>query len=681
MNQKRADIQALRTIAVLSVAFYHLWPERLTGGYVGVDVFFVISGFLIMAHMLREVTRTGSISLRSFWARRVRRLLPASLLVLAVSAVVAFLVLPELFWKQNFDEIRASALYVLNWALASNSVDYLAAGNTPSLVQHYWSLSVEEQFYIVWPLLMVGAIWIASKIRTANRTATIAIVTAVVTAASLGYSISLTATSPATAYFVTPTRAWEFGAGALLALFAANPLAGREVTRTIVSWAGFAAIAAAVLSFDASTPFPGYTALLPVLGTLAVIWAGTPENSWSPRVFTQFGPVQWLGDVSYSLYLWHWPLIVAAPFMIAGDFGAKWKIVILLTAVLLAWVTKVAVEDPMRRPRPRIARESRWTFVAMAASMVVMLGIVGVGHQVVETKTAHSRALTKQLLHDPSLDCFGASAYAGPETCADVRLDQVLVPSLAALKSDTGGAYNCFAAKGLPYKACSYGSEQPDAKRVALIGDSHAAMLLPGLVDHVNEQNWALDTYLGATCVWGSPGVRSECEFRSPFQKELESAKPYDLIITTASRIANGARSSYVLDGAQDARVEDYSSAWQPLIAKGTRIAAVADNGFLSEKVIDCWVSAKSKAQIQQCTFSATGGFKVNDAIREAAESTEGVDLIDTKDLFCRDGRCPVEIGGVRVYWDQSHITATFSRTLAPHLIERINESVGWSAG
>ena len=220
----RQEIQGLRAVAVLLVVLFHLWPDQVPGGYIGVDVFFVISGYLITSHILREVDRTGSVSLAGFWARRLRRLLPASYVVLLVTAVGVLLFVPRLMWKQFFGEILSAALYVENWTLAINSVDYLAADNAPSPAQHYWTLSAEEQFYLIWPLLVLLGLWLAKRSLAGrsggsqdHQKAVVLGVLAATTAASLAYSLWASATEPALAYFVTPARAWEFGAGALLA--------------------------------------------------------------------------------------------------------------------------------------------------------------------------------------------------------------------------------------------------------------------------------------------------------------------------------------------------------------------------------------------------------------------------------------------------------------------------------
>jgi peptidoglycan/LPS O-acetylase OafA/YrhL len=230
----RPEIQALRAVAVMTVVIFHLWPEILPGGFVGVDVFFAISGFLITLHLLREVERTGRVSIPGFWARRARRILPAALVVLAFCAITTLTTVPQTQWDQFFKEIRASTLYVENWQLAADAVDYQAQDNAPSSVQHFWSLSAEEQFYLVWPVLILLAIAMAGqrlrwrrrgrprprRSRSFDRHRSIALVLGLATGASLIYSIVHTEANPLEAYFVTPTRAWEFGAGGLLAVLA-----------------------------------------------------------------------------------------------------------------------------------------------------------------------------------------------------------------------------------------------------------------------------------------------------------------------------------------------------------------------------------------------------------------------------------------------------------------------------
>src|SRR3954447_11272523 len=256
----RPEIQSLRGIAVALVVVNHFWTSALPGGFTGVDVFFVISGFLITSHLAGELESSRRISLVTFWARRARRILPAALTVLLLCAFATLAFVPETSWPRFLDEIRASAAYVENWQLAASAVDYFKATDPPSPVQHYWSLSVEEQFYLVWPILLSAAAIMAPRGKQ-RRAAAWTIGAAV--AASLAYSVWRTAHDPSAAYFVTPTRAWELGAGGLLALAPASGLRW-PAWRSAVSWLGLAAMAITAALYRSGTPFPGIAAVLPV---------------------------------------------------------------------------------------------------------------------------------------------------------------------------------------------------------------------------------------------------------------------------------------------------------------------------------------------------------------------------------------------------------------------------------
>ncbi|HET6826680.1 MAG TPA: acyltransferase, partial [Amnibacterium sp.] len=353
----RADIQALRAVAVTMVVVYHFWPHRLTGGFTGVDVFLVISGFLITSHLLAHPPRRVG-DLLAFWSRRIRRLLPASLLVLLVTLVGSRLVSPETTWADTAGQVKAAALYVVNWRLADDSVDYLASQAAPGPVQHFWSLSVEEQFYFFWPILLLLVVAIGRSVRRGSR-AIVAAGVALVVVLSLGYSIVETAAEPARAYFVTPTRVWELGAGGLLAALSVRANGRRGIldgtrlpvpVRTGLAWLGWATIAGTAVAFTGSLPFPSWTAVIPVLGAVAVIWANASSGAWSPARATALRPVQGLGDISYSVYLWHWPLLVLVPSALGRSMTTLDKVVVIAVALVLAFLTKRYIEDRFRAP-------------------------------------------------------------------------------------------------------------------------------------------------------------------------------------------------------------------------------------------------------------------------------------------------------------------------------------------
>ena len=344
----RADIQALRAVAVLTVLVFHVWPAAMPGGYVGVDVFFVISGFLITGVLLKDLER-GGLDFRRFYARRIRRLLPAASLTLVATLVTAWMVLPGSAVRSLAWETGAATLYVANWLFVSNSVDYLAGGGAPSAVLHYWSLSIEEQFYILWPLLIFGASLLAGRTALGARRVS-GWLLALMIVLSLAWAVYLSFTDPAPAYFMTTTRVWELGVGSMIAIAGLKLPAARPGLASLLAVAGLAAIVVSALTYDTTLPFPGYEAILPVFGAAAVIIAGISSGSLLDRIFS-WRPVQYIGDISYSLYLWHWPVIVFYPY-VAGRNVEHFADVFTAVGVslLLAHASKVWVEDRFRSP-------------------------------------------------------------------------------------------------------------------------------------------------------------------------------------------------------------------------------------------------------------------------------------------------------------------------------------------
>src|SRR4051812_43798713 len=346
----RGDIQGLRALAVLLVLFWHARIPGVTGGFVGVDVFFVISGFLITGMLVGRLRRTGRLSLVDFYARRVRRLLPAAGLVLAVTLVLTALFLPRLRWTSTAWDVLAANLYSVNWRLAGQATDYLAQGSAPSAVQHYWSLSVEEQFYLVWPLLLIFAAFWARRRRQRLGLA-LGLTMAAVLVVSLGWSIYLTRVDPSRAYFVTTTRMWELALGGLVAVAMAQLARLPKYAGATLGWLGLGAIAVSALTFSGGTAFPGSAALLPTVGAAAILASGGGRGGrLGPALLFDTAPLRVIGAWSYSIYLWHWPLLVIAQTRF-GPLPVPAQMAIAAFSFLPAWLTYRYVENPIRRNR------------------------------------------------------------------------------------------------------------------------------------------------------------------------------------------------------------------------------------------------------------------------------------------------------------------------------------------
>jgi peptidoglycan/LPS O-acetylase OafA/YrhL len=679
----RAEIQALRAAAVALVLVYHLWPAVLPGGFVGVDVFFAISGFLITSLLLREAERTGRVSLRAFWARRARRILPAALLTVLVCALATVAFVPLTHWDQFFAEMRASTAYVQNWQLAGDAVDYLAAANAPSPVQHYWSLSIEEQFYLLWPVLIAAALAVTRRRPARVRRAVVAAALAGATALSLFYSMAHTAADPAAAYFVTPTRAWELGAGALLALVAPFDRSSAAL-RSLLSWVGIAAIAVAALTYTAATPFPGHAALLPVLGALAVIRAGTPAGAWSPTRVMSLAPVQLLGDISYSVYLWHWPLIVLAPFVVAAD-GVGVKVAILVLTILAAWLTKRLVEDPARTTPLLTARGTGWTFAAAGAATAAVLVVTAGGTAHLDSEVRADELATQRVL-DSHPRCFGAAARdPARRPCANPSLTDAVVPTpLQAAKRHNAPCEVIERADSV--SVCAFGPRPArPTGTVALVGDSHAAHWRAALERVARARRWRglSITRTGCPLSAAIPQLQGRSLARClQWNRELPQWLARHPQVRTVF-VAQHSGSRVRVDPGQSAfatQVAGYRDAWRALPTSVRRIVVLRDTPTMPGTTPTCVERAISdhRNAATACAAPRTAALPPDPAVAAARERAPRVRTIELSRFFCDDRRCPPVIGGALVYKDvSSHITDVYAATLGPFLRRRVDALMG----
>jgi peptidoglycan/LPS O-acetylase OafA/YrhL len=680
VKAKRVDIQGLRALAVLLVVVYHLWPGRISGGYVGVDVFFVISGFLITSHLLSEVERTGTVSLSRFWARRVRRLLPAAFTVLAASLAAAFVFLPKSLLEQALFEVGASAIYLQNWVLAGNSVDYLAADNKPSIVQHYWSLSVEEQFYIVWPILIVGTIWLAAKLRRDRVAGTdrrvIAVALSVVFGLSLAFSIYETYRSQSSAYFITPTRAWEFAVGGLLVFVTSQ--AASKVVRVAASWLGVAAIVGSAFLFDAGTLFPGALALVPVLGAALVIWAGESDSHWSSTHVFRFAPIQFFGDVSYAVYLWHWPMIVLFPFVFGADLTFKSRVLLLLVTLLLAAATKYLIEDPVLRAPGRL-RGRAPAFVFLAAGTAILVGVTGFTTLRIDGDRQQFAAELASAIEQGD-GCLGASAMDPANDCADPHeatdaLDAGFAAKDIYWTAGVAETAPCARrAEGAPMGSCERGDLSDPVLTIALIGDSHAEHLVDPLVTYAEAHEWRVLPLTKSGC--------SGLEVRDPAHKTPANAqeqKAEDCIEwgekvrtemaerTDIDVVAFSNRSiTKPVTAAQAA------SEWEPISSSGKTVVAIRDVPGMPAGVDAPECVETSQVTDDPCSWEPDSK---PDFMVDAAQLS-GAPLVDMTEFLCTDATCHAVTGDLVVYFDDNHLTYTYAQTLSPFLGSKLQAAI-----
>jgi peptidoglycan/LPS O-acetylase OafA/YrhL len=666
LRQIRIDIQALRALAVSLVVVFHFWPNLLPGGFVGVDVFFVISGFLITGHLLHDVA-ADTFSVTKFWARRIRRLLPASFFVLI------FCLSTILLWASASDrivwlpEVIASLGYVENWQLGGSAVDYLALGNAPSPVQHFWSLSVEEQFYFIWPLLILLVLWVTPPV-TKQRKNMLVFGLILLTLSSFVFSIYFTLRDPALAYFITPTRVWEFAAGGLISAIPRAPISAKA-TRAAFT-AGVLAIVASALVIKPTDAFPGYLAALPVLATALAVWS-YPEGGLTGRLMA-IKPVQLVGDISYSIYLWHWPILILTPVIFASgnspsDIG---KSLLIATTLALAWLTRRFVEIPF------IAGKSNSkTFIAMASSIAIL------GSAAFVAIAPAQAEVTKGLKFSASLglqlpDCIGATSIkADGSACLNLALHQYISIPAAALASEdsTASAFpDCpqSTRDSSEVRVCHLG--MPGASiRIALVGDSHANQYLAAANLASQHANWRLDVITKGGCplsftqrVQDSTQTESCTAWVENVVQYLEKQK-YDVVITSMKSGVEWVSNSDPVEGIE--------VALRRVVESGSTVLYIKDNPRPITTVTAC-LKGNQGREPGDCVAARIEAFKDEPAMVAVAKlDGKAASVANWDDLYCEKTECWPIIGDVIVYRDDNHLTNTWVKTLYPRLEEQVS--------
>ena len=688
-QQFRPDVEGLRAVAIVLVVLYHVHAGLAPGGYVGVDVFFVISGFLITGQLVRELRTTGRISFLAFYARRVRRILPAALLTVIVTAVASALLLNPLAAKRALDGGLSAVYFGANVHFAAQGADYFRAGLSPSPIQHFWSLSVEEQFYIVWPLLLVvsSLIWLGVRRRSSRESAqrpvigAVTVVLAILAAISLMASIRQTATSPSWAYFSIVTRAWELAVGAVVAL--ALPLPARIDRRLAIplSWAGLSCIALAAALFSDTTSYPGDSALLPVLGTAAAICGGSvlASRRFGAEALLGTPPFQRVGAWSYSWYLWHWPALVLAPAVLGHSLSEIQALGVAAVSLVIAVMSFVLLERPTRRiqivvRRPALGLGAGGLLTASAIAIVVLSGsLVG---PLVSTAAAPSRLTVPN-----NLASLRADLIAGARTNA---VPSNLRPSLSALAS----AFPRIIADGCELgpgrdriKPCIYG-DRGSHTTVVLFGDSHGGQWFDALAWISSRRHWRLVNMTKEGCTPAEVTLRSTQDKDCPHWREKAKARIARLhpalVIASWARWMEPttSRKSGVPTGHGGPWQDGAAAIFQFLRRSAKQVIFISDNPYLQQPAADC--VAAHMSDVRSCATKRSDS-TVLPAIKAAElriAKQEQINSIDPASWFCAPTVCPVIVGNILVYRDTSHMTPEWSRFIAPILDHAIRRTM-----
>ena len=638
----RPDIEGLRAVAILLVVAYHAGVPGFGGGFIGVDVFFVLSGYLITGLLVDEWSRKGRIDFKRFYARRARRLLPGAALMLLATLIVGRIVFSPLEQQLFAGTAIATSAYVSNLWFAHSATDYLAGNSDLNPFLHTWSLGVEEQFYLVWPALVA---LIAHTFRHNRR----ALVTAMafLAAVSLAMCIWLTRVSQPWAFFGSPARAWEFAVGATGLLLSRSQKRPGPVVVQVATVGGLVAVILASVFFSRATPFPGTAAILPVFGTTAVLIGGAygPQQPTLRVLYTR--PFQTVGKLSYSWYLWHWPvpIIAAACF---GPLGAGGRIAAGLVALGVAAAAHVFVENPIRysaflSPRP-------WTSLGAAAALTV--GAISVG--------AGLRSAARSSASEPAQRRYAAAHDDLPRVYADgchLTYSQVQSPD------------------------CTFGDVTADTA-IVLFGDSHAAEWFPPLERIAIAKHWRLVSLTKSSCPSADGTVYlealnreySECdEWRASAMRRIEALHPA-LVLVSNSHVYQFAGQG----------IDDQSREWARAMRRtlaaldtlGIATVLIADSPRPGMDVPTClsraaWAGRPGRSS---CAVERRVAIDTLGAYRDARAvwRLHSARAIDLANAICGPQVCEPELDGVVVYRDSNHLTAEFAASLAPVLAARL---------
>jgi peptidoglycan/LPS O-acetylase OafA/YrhL len=643
---------------VAAVVLYHANVPFVTGGYIGVDVFFVVSGYLITGHLMKERAETGRISLIRFYGRRLRRLAPMALLVASVTLVASKVWLAPLLLPMISRDGIASSLALSNIWFAFTGTDYLAQ-ESPSPFQHYWSLAVEEQFYLIWPLLLI----LLSLAFRDRRSMGVAI--AGLSVASFIGCIWLTSVSQPWAFFGLPTRAWELGVGALIALWPRPSWSIRPWTARLFGWGGLALIANAVLTFDSTTPFPGWTTALPVIGSAAILLGGASRQSYSVASLLETRPLRYLGDISYSLYLWHWPLFVIPALVVGADLSPIVMAALVVLSIVLARLSYVHVEQRFQQTGHSAARKSTYSLAIGFTGLTVCLSL-WVGLLPSLSSSASSPEPSElELMETPTVPDFVPSN---------------LEPTLNAVDSNVPIVYNDGCHADVPTTIspdCVYGNTSSD-ETIVLFGDSHAAQWFSPLRTYAEERGMAMVSLTKSACPSVDMRIENlslrreytECTtWRNNAMARIDQLRPELVVMANATAgypnltLTKQGFGGQWEDGLQST-LGGFPVSSKVVVLGDTPRWGISPNVCLSAHLETAQACSGSRADLVNSTLD---GMKADVAQRAGGR------FIATDDWLCNT-RCSPVLWNKLVYRDSNHITDAMARALTSRLSEELDK-------
>lgn len=640
----RLEIEGLRALAAFLVAVYHIWFNRVSGG---VDVFFVVSGFLITTSILSMIRREGKVLVFSYIIKLLKRLIPTAWTIALLTFIASFFILPAFFKEQLFDEVIASLFYFENWRLAWDSIDYLAQNNEASPFQHYWALSIQFQFYLIWLVLFFLAFrvmkWTNGRWISSFALPLIVVISIV----SFIYSVYYTNVEQSVAYYHTFTRVWEFGVGGILA-FTLNRIEWKGALAFFAGWTGVIGLLLVGIVLQVSTVFPGYAALWPVLSAVLILCAGNQGGKWSAYRFLSSKPLVSFGSISYAFYLWHWPILI----LYYGWTGKETVsflagLGIIAVATFLAYVTIHGIERPVHALN---LKKSVSTTLILVASLVLVTTLTMWKERTLSTAIAVS-----------------SDHPGGAVTLLDREptYTEDPIPDLAVAAVDRSAIYDddCINMDvDLDANRCEYGETENYRGTIALAGGSHAAHWQPMLDEIGKKHNIRITTYLKGRCRFSTTDVLGwePCEqWMDNVLVALEQDAPDlvftvgDISVTTYEEVPDG-----------------YIEAWKRLERANIPLLLIRDTPRYREHVVHCLDANDGDAEA--CRVEQRATLLEESALERVDLPSNVIDTIDITNVFCDGDYCTPIVGNIITHFDKNHLSATFSRSLAPVTEEQI---------
>lgn len=699
----RPDIEGLRAVAVLAVVLFHAGIAGFGGGFVGVDVFFIISGFLITGMLWREASSSGSVSLRRFWAARARRLLPASATVgVATMIASAFLLSPLQVKSVSIDAIT-SALYVSNYWFIASGLNYFAKDSltSPSPFQHYWSLGVEEQFYVIWPVLIIVTAWLVRRLRRSGRTDAAtpsarpyAALLIIVIAVSFPMCLVLTYLVPPVAYLSLPTRAWQLAIGGLVALTSPQWRRLPALPAAVLGWLGLALILLACVQLNGATAYPGTAALLPTVGSALVIGSGCRDGSSGCGRVLGLPPMRAVGRISYSWYLWHWPVLVLIPVLLGHPAGLPVRLAAMTGSALLAVLTLRYIENPLRFSE-RIRRSPRNSLLlgGFATATAVIVGVVAL--LVTPTPAGPGPAVPPMVVNarpvPPGMpieeyDAAVRNVMGQVNAAVTAALEQTVVPSnltppLTGTAAEVRSIVNDGCLRSLPFDGsqpeCMSGN-LASATTVALIGDSHAAMWKPALQSAVDQRDWRMTLWAKTSCpIVDLPVTRrfnamsealQRCaQWREGIMARLRDEPPQLVVIAAARGYDSDGIAVWGKPGFNafnEGWVNGLSDVVRQLRNNGSQVLVLGPEPWLTSYAPNCLSTHLEDMRACDTTWPVKHDAGVE--LESSRVRASGGHYANTKDLLCSGDRCPAVVGNAMVFYDASHLSRAYSTALGP---------------